>query len=283
MKTEKGTLYDSRIIYTPSKFAKTNLLHLQETGTIRAKEPHTNSRENLNSYLFFMVTKGNGTFIYNKITYHIKKGDCVFIDCRTPYSHRSSENLWELKWVHFYGPNMKGIYDKYLERGGMPAFSSKKIDEYNSILNNIFSIASSNEYIRDMQIFEKLTNLLTVLMSESYREERIYKTNNLNIDLQQIKEYLDQNYSLKITLQDLAEKFYINKYYLTRIFKQQFGVSPIDYLLHVRVTHAKTLLRFTDFSIEKVGIECGISDTNYFTRIFKKIEGYPPGEYRKRW
>ncbi len=283
MPVEKGALLDNRIIYTPSQFAKSNLIHLQETGTIKAKEPHTNSRENLNSYLFFIVISGSGVFTYNKITYHIKTGDCVFIDCRIPYSHRSSDDLWELKWAHFYGPNMKGIYNKYLERGGLPTFTSKNIKEYNNTLTKIFEIASGSNYIRDMQLFEQITSLLTLIMSESHRNEKIQRKNNVNINLQEVKEFIDNNFYKKITLDGLAENFYINKFYLTRVFKDQFGISPIDYLLHVRITHAKTLLRFSELSIEKVGIECGIPDTNYFTRIFKKIEGYPPGEYRKRW
>ena len=67
MAQEKGTLYDTRIIYTPSQFAKKNLIHLQETGTIKAKSPRTNSRQNLNSYLLFVVTKGSGELIYDGI------------------------------------------------------------------------------------------------------------------------------------------------------------------------------------------------------------------------
>ena len=87
----------------------------------------------------------------------------------------------------------------------------------------------------------------------------------------------------EITLEQLAEAFYINKFYLTRCFKEQFGMSVNQYLLQVRITHAKQLLRFTDLAIEKVGHECGMSDANYFSRMFKKVEGISPGEFRRRW
>ena len=99
----------SRIIYTPSVFAKTNLIHLQEIGKLKAQKPHVSKRENLSSYLFFMVLSGSGTLEYRDSTFQLGKGDCVFLDCRKAYSHRSSEDLWSLKWVHFYGPNMSGI------------------------------------------------------------------------------------------------------------------------------------------------------------------------------
>ncbi len=283
MPLEKGTLYDDRIIYTPSQFAKTNLLHLQEAGTIQAKEPHTNSRRNLRSYLLFLVTRGSGTFTYDRTAYRLKAGDCVFIDCRVPYSHRSSEDLWELKWVHFYGPNMQGIYQKYAERGGAPVFPARSAEQYRVLLDDVFAIASSDSYIRDMQIFEKLTALLTMLMGENYRRERVLRKNSVNLDLQRVKDFLDRHYTEHITLDHLAETFFINKYYLSRIFKQQFGSSPIEYLLHVRITQAKILLRFTDHTIEQISARCGIPDSNYFARIFKKIEGCSPGEYRRRW
>ena len=73
------------------------------------------------------------------------------------------------------------------------------------------------------------------------------------------------------------------KFYLSKIFKEQFGTSVNSYLLQVRVTHAKRLLRFSDLSIEQIGYSCGVEYDNYFSRMFKKIEGLSPGEYRKKW
>ena len=272
-----------RVIYTPSVFAKTNLIYLQETGTLQAYQLHTSSRENLASYLFFIVVEGSGTLEYNGVSYPLQTKDCVFIDCRKPYSHRTSENLWTLKWVHFYGPNMNGIYEKYLERGGRPCFTTSRLGEYENLLLQIQEIASSGIYIRDMKIYEKLTSLLTLLMEESWNPVRNSHTPSLKRDLMNIKDYLDQHYQKKITLDQLAEMFFINKFYLTRIFKEQFGITINSYLLQIRITHAKQLLRFSDLSIEKVAAECGMSDANYFARMFRKVEGISPGEFRKQW
>ena len=78
-----GNLVTSnRIIYTPSVFAKTNLIHLQEIGSLKAQKPHVSRRDNLASYLFFMVLSGSGTLEYDGVTYELKGGDCVFIDCK---------------------------------------------------------------------------------------------------------------------------------------------------------------------------------------------------------
>ena len=108
-------------------------------------------------------------------------------------------------------------------------------------------------------------------------------SSSLKKELHQIKKYLDEHYQEKITLDQLAEQFFINKFYLTRIFREHFGTTINHYLLSIRITHAKKLLRFTDLPIEKIAYECGMRDGNYFARMFRKTEGMPPGEFRKRW
>lgn len=77
--------------------------------------------------------------------------------------------------------------------------------------------------------------------------------------------------------------FYTNKYYLARLFKNQYGSSILNYVMNQRITQAKKMLRFTDKQIEVIGRDCGFEDANYFTRMFKKVEGSSPSEYRKLW
>ncbi|MEA5003659.1 MAG: AraC family transcriptional regulator [Christensenella sp.] len=273
----------NRIIYTPSAFAKANLIHLQETGELQAQQPHSSKRKGLFSYLFFVVLHGSGTLKYDGSVYSLTVGDCVFIDCRKPYAHCSSNDLWTLKWAHFYGPNMNAIYEKYMERGGQPCFHAHTLDQYHQILEQIYEIASSADYIRDMKIYEHLASLLTLLMEEGWDPLRNSFSTTKKQNLQNIKEYLDQHYQEKISLDMLADLFYVNKFYLTRVFKEQFGLSVNNYLLHVRINRAKQFLRFTTSSIEEISHACGMTDANYFSRIFKRLEGISPGEFRKRW
>lgn len=279
-----GALVKSnRIIYTPSAFAKTNLIYLQETGALHAQKPHICKRSHLHSYLFFVVLHGSGTLEYNETVYHLSKNDCVFLDCQNAYSHHSSSNLWTLKWVHFSGCNMNRIYEKYTERGGLPCFRSYQVELYDQILTQLYEIAASSVHVRDMRIYEKLTALLTLLMEQSWNPEIVQSNTWRKRNLQNVKKYLDLHYMEKITLDKLSEIFYINKFYLTRIFKEQFGITVAKYIVQIRITHAKQLLRFTDLPIEKISHECGMNDANYFSRVFKKIEGVSPGEFRKLW
>ncbi len=272
----------SRIIYTPSDFAKLSLLHIQEIGSLQATRPHISKRSNLASYLFFIVLSGAGVLNYDGGSYSLAAGDCVFIDCRKPYSHETADNLWSLSWVHFDGPTAANIYQKYMDRGGLPAFRPDSFDTYADTFHLLYDAAISSSYIRDMEINTYLSKLLSLLMADSWHPDQA-RAGTKKTELLQIKQYLDENYAKKVTLDGLSERYFINKYYLTRVFKEQFGVSIGDYLLGVRITKAKNLLRFTEKSADEIGQECGIGDMYYFSRVFKKVEGISIREYRRQW
>ena len=71
----------------------------------------------------------------------------MFIDCRKQYAHSSSEKLWSLSWIHFYGPNMTAIYDKYLERGGRAVFHPVSVSGFLEICHRIYELADSDDYM----------------------------------------------------------------------------------------------------------------------------------------
>lgn len=273
----------NRIIYTPSGFAKNNLTFLQEVGELTALKRHSTGRDNLNSYLFFIVTKGSGTVKYGNVSYKVNTGDCVFINCMNAYEHASSANLWTLKWVHFYGTTMDAIYEKYKERGGKVVFEVPNPKEISNLINEIHDIADSSSYLRDMEIHEKLSSLLLCIMKESWHEKEIDMSTEKRKDIRHIREYLEENYTREIRLDDLAKEYSISKYYLSHIFKEQYGTSITNYVISLRITKAKHFLRFTDLTTTEVANRLGYEDVNYFIRTFKKIENITPGEYRKKW
>lgn len=284
MESAVAPVRSKRIICTPSPFTKSNLLHLQEVGELQSIKPHISRRKGLLSFLFVIVTKGSGKLTYDGQEYAVSAGDCVFLDCRKEYSHYSSEdNLWHLKWMHFYGYNMNGIYEKYIERGGHPVFTPENDKTFTELLDDLINIAGSDDYIRDMKINEKITSILTLIMSESWHPENNSRVGSKKQSLHHVKQYLEEHYRERITLDSLSERFYINKFYLSRAFKEQFGITVLSCLEQIRITHAKQLLRFTQLTVEEIGREVGVEEPGYFNRVFKKIEGTTPGEYRKVW
>lgn len=279
---QSSSVTSSRILYTPSTFARTSLLHLQEVGSLQAIHQHTSTRTNLTSFLCFVVLSGNGTLTYEGTTYELSAGDCVFIDCRKAYSHSTSNDLWSLQWCHFYAPFLPAVYEKYKERGGRPVFHPDDLTPFTLLLTDLYNLASSSDYIRDMRINEKLGTLLTLLMEQSWHPESM-TVSRKRLELAAVKEYLDEHYAEKIVLDDLAEEFFINKFYLSKIFKETYGTTVNNYLISKRITRAKQLLRFTDMTVDEVGAAVGMGDANYFSRMFRKVEGISPREYRKQW
>lgn len=287
-------VFSKRIIYTCSPFARSSLLFLQETGTLQAKRPHVSSRQNLQSYLFFIVLSGSGWLEYNGARYELTKGCAAFIDCRKGYSQSSSERLWKLKWCHFSSGSMAAVYNKWMERGGKPAFHPTNPEEFISLLDELYSTALSKDFVRDIHINEQLTRLISLLMEQTVYDEKKMYQDGLNasnkittgvdkIDVGEIKSYIDEHYKEALSLEGLAAQFFVNKNYLARLFKESYGVTVGGYIQLVRIGKAKELLRFTYMTVEAAGADCGYNDSNYFSRVFKKVEGLSPSAFRENW
>lgn len=95
-----------------------------------------------------------------------------------------------------------------------------------------------------------------------------------------VKAYVDSHYGEALSLDQLAQQFYLSPSYLSRIFKRETGVNLSTYLQNVRIDAAKTLLRTSDLKSYEVAERVGINDPVYFSRIFKKITGFKPKDYR---
>ncbi len=273
----------ARIIATPSAYARENYLFVQETGTLQSIEPHISKRENLASFLFFIVTKGSGSLFYKKQTYSIHAGDCIFIDCLEEYAHESSrEDPWELSWVHFYGKNAETFYKNYMELGNPFLFHPADLSLFLESLSFLYMIQKEQTPYMELLCHRQITDLITLCFTECRKQENA-QGQSINEKIRQITEHIDSHFQENITLDQLSKSFYISKFHLAREFKRIIGSTPGDYLLGKRISNAKKLLRFTNSSVEEIGRSCGISEGGYFTKVFKKAEGMTPREYRKRW
>lgn len=96
-----------------------------------------------------------------------------------------------------------------------------------------------------------------------------------------VRQYIDEHYKESLSLDILAEKVNINKYYMAHAFKQEYGVSPINYLIACRIREGKRLLAETDLSLSQIASVLGFSSSSYFSQRFRNAEGLSPTEYRQ--
>ena len=294
-----------RVINTPSAFTRENFFYIQEAGYLKSLKPHLSRRSGLSSYLFLIVLSGSGEVSYRDtaasserhaapqsqnnsrpeacgmITVPAQTGDCFFLDCMNEYTHISSENdPWELLWIHFYGPQAGAYYTYFREQHSWHLHSGH-FTELTSAIWSVIHYHEEKTDDTDILTAQQIVNILTLMCTES--DEADSSTSALGDKLKSILHYLDEHYTEDISLDSLAEQFYISKYYLSREFKKEFGTTIIQYILAKKITNAKELLRYSNASIEDIAQLCGIDDASYFNKVFKKIEGCTASEYRKRW
>ncbi|MGI6703748.1 MAG: helix-turn-helix transcriptional regulator [Clostridia bacterium] len=93
-------------------------------------------------------------------------------------------------------------------------------------------------------------------------------------------EYIERNFANDITLEDVSEHVHISTYYFSHGFKRFTGITFKEHLTKTRIKEAKRLLLTTDLTIGEVARQVGYDDPNYFSRVFKNIEGIPPSKFK---
>lgn len=139
-----------------------------------------------------------------------------------------------------------------------------------AIVNTLFSSDEVKAYY--MQFFLNITSLL--------KKQSVYNTGEL---IDQIQFYIQRNYQKNITQEFIASLFYLNRSYLSQLFKKQTGQKFVDYLNDIRMNKAKELLIHSDRKMYQIAKNVGYDNTKYFFRIFKKKIGLSPEQYREQF
>ena len=159
------------------------------------------------------------------------------------------------------------ILNYYLKQNDVNWKSSSNMQ---AIVNTLFSFEEVKTYYR--QFFLNITSLL--------RKQSVYNTGEL---IDQIQFYINRNYQKNITQEFIASLFYLNRSYLSQLFKKQTNKKFIDYLNEVRINKAKELLLHSDRKMYQIAKSVGYDNTKYFFRIFKKKTGFSPEQFRNQF
>ncbi len=151
--------------------------------------------------------------------------------------------------------------------------------EEDAIPKNLYSFYQMVETCSDIyELHEILENVATSITEkiDSYNQNSIHSTLQLAID------YINENYTLQVTLEDLAKQAFVSPYYLSRMFKKELGKNFVDYLNEKRIAEAKERLKDMTLKTYEVAESVGISDAHYFSRLFKKYTTMTPTEFRNK-
>lgn len=156
--------------------------------------------------------------------------------------------------------------------------------EITSTIDRLVNISTENipakEVLADFTLKELLIRLMQTqarnLILESYHKHA--HVNRFAFAVQFIKTHLQQ----EITIDQLSNMCCMSKPNFFRCFKREFGISPVDYIIQERINAAKTLLQDTNTTISQACYAVGINNLSYFFKLFKRLEGITPNEYRRR-
>ncbi|WP_134701260.1 helix-turn-helix domain-containing protein [Ammoniphilus sp. YIM 78166] len=135
-----------------------------------------------------------------------------------------------------------------------------------------FSSVCQIEELRQASV-ERLDELIRVVKDE--REKRSATV------IDRAKAYIDDQYREEISMEQVAEYVSLSPYYFSKLFKVQIGETFIDYLTQLRIEEAKKLMLNPEYSLKEICYDVGYKDPNYFSRVFKKVTGTTPKEYRQ--
>lgn len=155
-------------------------------------------------------------------------------------------------------------------------------DEISGLINKIIRVCSSPDKSKnifaDLSLKELLIRLIQCQHLQQVEVERGDHSNRTRQNY--VLNYIQEHLSERIAVDVLCRKAYLSRNVFFKWFKEQFGISPLEYINSSRIRLAKALLADEHNDIQSVSAQCGFSDVNYFIRVFKKLEGITPGTYQ---
>ncbi|TDF92502.1 helix-turn-helix domain-containing protein [Paenibacillus piri] len=223
------------------------------------------------------ITYGSIDYWVNDETVRLEGGDVLLIPAGSIRGGASVTSEGHQRYAtHF---SCSGGMEALLPILGKPAYAKTRIlrEDYFkqrfSLLCHHWMMKSS---FQAALCFSILLEMLGIMNHDLTHEEIPSKKMRL---VEAIKSYIVDHYRQPIKLVDISEHIMRTPTYITNIFKEVTGLTPIEYLHHVRIDKSKELMFSTSMSIGEIADYTGFCDQAYFNRVFKKMTGYPPSSF----
>ncbi|MGI6175823.1 MAG: helix-turn-helix domain-containing protein [Christensenellales bacterium] len=234
----------------------------------------------------FYISKGHATFIIDSKTYPVKTGDIIVCDKGVVHHEEGPKDGEFEMWVCPIGNfQLKGREPNHVLWPGMPpVFSAgskgRDIVACNEIILDACLNITKHSNIRGQGVAILMLSIVDEIISQAKEEKRPVVVKPM---IQDVINYIDDNYAEQISLASLAKKFYVSADYLSHAIKKETGMSPISYLINRRLGEGQKYLLLTDYPISTIAEMVGYPNINHFSNAFKKKLGISPGQFRIKY
>lgn len=229
----------------------------------------------LPAFGILFVTRGSGLLTIGTRHYNLGSSAFALFDLREGCSFRATQEL-EYDILYFDGSATSSFYEELLNTDGL-FLSSLSATGIGSYLRPL--LPNGAHSLSPFAFHRHMTDLLCELVEYSAAIETKEAVPEY---LRQLKEYIDDNFFMDITLDYLESMYQVNRYRMCREFRTHYLVPPIQYLHMVRIAKARSLLSETTLKIHEISYQVGYENANHFIHHFKKINGITPAAYRNR-
>ncbi len=230
---------------------------------------------------FLLPISGEAEIMVDGKKYPLIPGNMYLMPAGVKQSYyHISDNFVTKYWCHFSAKvgNMN-LFNVVNPRFCVQATNT---DEIISLFKKLFHYTSQPESVHAtvaikglmLEIISHYLKFDSLMAADALREPRT--------DFQSVLKYIEKHLADKLTIEQLADVMHLHPNYFIRHFKSFFGVSPIRFINNMRMDKAKQLLSEGDMSIAQIAKFVGIDDIFYFSKQFKKYNGYAPTEYRHK-
>lgn len=243
---------------------------------------YQNKNRDYSGFLFQYTLEGDGVYETPNERFILSKGSGFFITFPEDSHYylpldKAPNHYWVYFYIHFSGPAANAFFKRIKELKG-PVFSlelnSPPILQFFSLYESLKTGSQLKRYKGSEWLYNFLVTLLRYLESPSNQIKHSYVTAAQN--------WMHEHFMEQINLETISTTLDVSFSHLSRQFHKELGITPIGYLTHIRVENAMQLLLNTNLTINNISKECGFSDCNYFTKVFKKKLQITPTEYRNQ-
>ena len=263
---------------------------------IRDYEYNMPTRHFHDEYEIYYLVEGERFYFIGQHTYHINKGSLVFINRneihktgmgQSSYHDRILIELTEEPFASFFGQlGDLDLREFFKSHSGVMNIDPKEQPYVENLFLSIQSEIHRKLPGYRLNVRMKLAQLL--IYADRYEEShRAVPTKASSVarhrKVDEVADYIISHYSEPLSLEDLAGHFYVNKCYLSRIFKEVTGFTVNEYINVHRINKAQQLLTETGLSITDIAAECGYESLTYFEKVFKTYREISPLKYRSNY